>query len=179
MNYLRCCFIGHRKIKETNELRERLKEIIEDMIINKNIREFLFGSKSEFDSLCHQEVSELKIKYENIKRIKYTCKSEGCYLEGEKNKWKKILSHRLNLKEKIDCYEEEKEFKEKYVSRKASYIERNQEMIDDSEYCVFYYDEEYEPIPKNKTAVYRKQRSGTEIAYFYAKRKGKAIINVF
>ena len=60
-----CCFFGHRKIKETNELRERLKEIIEDMIINKNVREFLFGSKSEFDSLCHQEVSELKVKYKN------------------------------------------------------------------------------------------------------------------
>ena len=174
----KCCFIGHRKIKETNELRERLKEIIEDMITNKNVREFLFGSKSEFDSLCHQEVSELKVKYENIKRIKYTCKSEGCYLEREKDKWKKILSDRLSLKEKIDCYEEEKEFKEKYVSGKASYIERNQEMIDYSEYCVFYYDKEYEPIVKTN-AIINKPKSGTEIAYKYAKRKGKEIINVF
>ena len=44
---------------------------------------------------------------------------------------------------------------------RASYIERNELMIDDSDYCVFY-------INKNT-----KYKSGTKIALNYARRKTK------
>ena len=54
---------------------------------------------------------------------------------------------------------------------KAVYIERNCEMIDNSRFCVVYYDENYIPSRKNK-------KSGTKIAYDYAVKKGKEIINV-
>ena len=69
---------------------------------------------------------------------------------------------------------------------KASYVERNQDMINESDYCVFYYNPEYQP-PKRKYSkrdVFEYQpKSGTQIAYDYAyqrKRGGKdlTIINV-
>ena len=56
-----CCFFGHRKIDETAELKNRLYEIIENLIVNENVDTFLFGSKSEFDDLCHKIVTNLKV----------------------------------------------------------------------------------------------------------------------
>ena len=54
-------------------------------------------------------------------------------------------------------------------------------MINDSDYCIFYYDENYRP----KMRTYSKQsvlnyqpNSGTAIAYNYAKQKHKKIINL-
>ena len=64
-----CCFFGHRKINETDFLRKELYNVVEDLIINKNVNTFLFGSKSEFDSLCLKVVTELREKYPHIKRV--------------------------------------------------------------------------------------------------------------
>ena len=50
---------------------------------------------------------------------------------------------------------------------KGAYVERNYEMIDKADVCVFYYDD------KNC-----RQNSGTKIAYEYATRKHKKIINL-
>ncbi len=61
--------------------------------------------------------------------------------------------------------------KTKYDAGRASYVERNQAMINDSDFCIFYYNKNY--IPKTKT------KSGTKIAYEYALRKKKNIINLF
>ncbi|MBQ8719856.1 MAG: hypothetical protein IJY65_02360 [Clostridia bacterium] len=52
-------------------------------------------------------------------------------------------------------------------SHKASYVERNYEMIDRSDYCIVYYDE------------MRKGSSGTRLAYRYAMRKGLKVKNLF
>ena len=70
--------------------------------------------------------------------------------------------------------EEEFEHKNKYTSGRASYVERNQAMIDNSDYCVFYYDEVYEPqIQKysKKSCGFYQPKSGTKLAYNYAKQK--------
>ena len=57
---------------------------------------------------------------------------------------------------------------------KASYVERNQDMIDASDYCVCYYNEHYQP-PKRKYSkrdVFEYQpKSGTGLAYEYATYK--------
>ena len=45
------------------------------------------------------------------------------------------------------------------------------EMIDKSNYCVFYYNANYTPL--------KKRNSGTKIAYDYAVKKKKIIINLF
>lgn len=176
-----CSFFGHRDIEATEELKCKVKNIIEDLIINHSVYIFLFGSRSNFDSLCHLIVTELKEKYTNIKRIAYTCKSETCILECEKEKWEEIYSRLYKQKVNLLCVEDEYEYKAKYVSGKASYIERNYTMIDNSNYCIFYYDENYQPRERqrlNRSAIYKQTKSGTALAYTYAIRKKKDIINV-
>ena len=88
-----CSFFGHRKIVITEELKEKVKRVIEDLIVNHNVLTFLFGSRSDFDYLCHLIVTELKGKYPNIKRISYTCRSETCILECERAYWEEVYSH--------------------------------------------------------------------------------------
>ena len=60
------------------------------------------------------------------------------------------------------------------------YIARNRALIDESDVCVFYYDENYKP-PRRKTdkkAISDYQpNSGTALAYKYALQKKKIIIN--
>ena len=55
-----CCFIGHRKIDKSVELTQIVSDIINDLMENKGVATFLFGSRSEFDDLCHSIVTELQ-----------------------------------------------------------------------------------------------------------------------
>ena len=64
-----CCFFGHRTINETEGLRTKLIEIIEKLIKDEKVDTFLFGSKSRFNSLCFEIVTEIKEKYPHIKRV--------------------------------------------------------------------------------------------------------------
>ena len=55
-------------------------------------------------------------------------------------------------------------------------------MIETSDYCIFYYDENYEPEMRKysrHSIGYYQPKSGTALAYTYAKQKKKHIINVF
>lgn len=40
-----CCFFGHRKIDETEELKSKLIEIIEKLIVDEKVDTFLFGRR--------------------------------------------------------------------------------------------------------------------------------------
>ena len=64
-----CCFIGHSTINENEELKSKLIEIIEKLIVDENVDTFLFGSKSRFNSLCLELVTGIKEKHPHIKRI--------------------------------------------------------------------------------------------------------------
>ena len=148
-----CCFFGHRKIDFTDELINRLKDIIEDLIIDKKIDTFLFGSKSAFDELCLKIVTELKNKYSYIKRI--YVRAEFPYIDEKYESY---------LMTKYD----ETYYPERLLNAgRAVYVERNYEMVDNSNYCVCYYDEAYKPSNRN---------SGTKIAYDYAVKKGVKMI---
>ena len=166
-----CSFFGHRNIDVNKNLEQKIKDYVEDLIIKCNIQTFLFGSKSNFNDLCHLVVSELKVKYPNIKRVCYTCKSEGCTLESEREKLEKRYSSILNKEVRLIGFEEEFAHKTKYNAGRASYIERNQAMIDDSDFCIFYYNLNYVPLTKTN--------SGTKLAYEYALRRKKNVINLF
>ena len=163
-----CCFFGHRKIDETEELKNKLYRIIENLIVNENIDTFLFGSKNQFDDLCHKITTELKEKYPQIKRI--YVRSAYQYIPDW---YEKSL-----LENNEDTY-----FPEHMENAgRASYVERNQEMINHSKFCVVYYDENYLP-PRRKNSrrdLFDYQpKSGTAVAYEYAARKKKEIFNVF
>ena len=150
-----CCFFGHRTIKQTEELKIKLIDTIERLINVEKVDTFLFGSKSRFDSLCLELVTELKKKYPHIKRI--YVRAEFPFIDDG---YKEYL-----LKSYEDTY-----FPEKIVgSGRAVYVERNCEMINKSRFCVVYYDEENLPS---------KRKSGTKIAFEYAQKQGKEIIKV-
>ena len=170
MESLVCSFFGHRKIEITDRVKQKVKKCVENLIVAENVKIFLFGSKSNFNDLCHLIVTELKKEYPDIKRIYYTCKSESCTLEEDREEKEKIYSSLTNQNIRLLGFEEEFEHKTKNCAGKASYIERNKAMIDDSVFCVFYYDSNYKP-PTNTN-------SGTELAYKYAKNNSKKIINI-
>lgn len=163
-----CCFFGHRKIYENPELVERLTTTIKGLIEEKNVNTFLFGSKSEFDSLCLEIVTNLKRKYPSIKRI---------YVRAAYPDISDSYTNYL-LKSYEETYYPEKL---RNAGRK-SYVERNQEMINKSDFCIVYYDENYSP-PNRRNSKYDltdyQPKSGTAVAYNYAVKKKRKIINMY
>lgn len=164
----KCCFFGHRKINKTQELVNNLTETIEKLIIENGVDTFLFGSKSQFDDLCYEIVSELKEKHTHLKRV-YV---RAAYADIDE-------SYTDYLLEKY----EETYFPEKIrKAGKASYVERNQEMIDKSDYCICYYDENYKPSPRKrskKDSTSYQPKSGTKVAYDYAIKRRKETTNMY
>ena len=162
------CFFGHRKIDETEELKNNLRGLIENLIVNEKVDTFFFGSKSQFDDLCHKIVTELKEKYPHIKRIYVRSAFQHIPDWYEDS----LLQH----------YEDTYFPEHMENAGRASYVERNQEMINNSDFCIVYYDENYAP-PKRKNSrrdlTDYQPRSGTKIAYDYAVKKKKIIINCF
>lgn len=129
--------------------------VIEQLIIKENVQTFLFGSKSQFNDLCYEIVTKFKEKYPHIKRV--YVRAEYFYIGDD--------YERYLLTKYEDTY-----FPQKIIDAgKAVYVERNIEMINESEYCVVYYDE---------SKVVSKRKSGTKIAFDYAIKHKKHIINV-
>ena len=176
------CIIGHRNAEFEDSEIKKLKELFESLIVNKNVKVFLFGSRSNFDFICHEIVTELKAKYSFIQRKCYTCRSETCTLENELKYWEKIYSDFYKKEVHLLGVEEEVKFENKCNAGKACYVERNQAMINDSDICVFYYNEHYEPKMRKyskRSISYYQPKSGTALAYKYAELKKKEIINIF
>lgn len=164
---LRCCtFFGHRKIKGTDEVKRAVYNAVENLIKEKNVDIFLFGSKSDFDRLCYDIVTELKNKYPCIKRI--YVRAEFPYIDE---------SYREYLLERYeDTY-----YPENIVGAgRAVYVERNYEMINISNFCIVYYDKNYSPPKRKRGKSFSEipSKSGTEIAYNYALKKCN-VINVY
>ena len=165
---MKACFIGHRSIQITDELKRALKQTVLELI-NKGVTTFLFGSMSEFDSLSWETVTALKSTYPCIKRV---------YVRS-------AFQHISDSYEKylLESYEETFFPPKIENAGKYSYVERNYEMIDLSAYCVFYYNESYiVPLrqqPKRSTFSQSKSNSGTKIAYSYALKRNKTIINLY
>ena len=61
-----CCFIGHRNVEKTPELKERLINTIRRLITENGVNKFLFGCKSRFDDLCQEVVTELREEYPEL-----------------------------------------------------------------------------------------------------------------
>lgn len=177
-----CCFIGHRDAPETEELQEKIREAVERLITEENVIYFLFGSRSSFDSLCHDIVSELQKKYPKIQRIAYTCRHECATLKEDKANKERIWSSILKYPVHIRDYDAEYEHKTKYCSGRASYVERNQSMINDSDFCIFYFNENHLPPRRKLTRSHLSDyqpKSGTFLAYKFAVQKKKEIINLY
>lgn len=158
-----CCFFGHQKLVITDTLKNTLKMNIEQLITEKQVDSFLFGCNSDFDNLCYQVVTELKGIHSNIKRI---------YIRA---KFPDISDSYLTY---LLQYYEDTYYPPRLIhAGRAVYVERNYELIDKSSHCIIYYNENYVPQCRKNTIQNRK--SGTKIAYEYAKKRNIQIINVF
>ena len=163
---MRACFIGHRTIEKTEDLVTSLMEIIVTLI-KKGVTTFLFGSMSEFNDLSWEVVTKLKESYPFIKRI--YVRSAFQYIDEY---YESYL---------LESYEETYFPPKLENAGKYSYVERNYEMIDNSTYCLFYYNDNYTPPPKQRpmhNVSLTNRNSGTKIAYAYAIKKKKEVINL-
>lgn len=152
---MKVCFIGHKTIEKSDIVKEILRETVV-YLIDKGVTIFIFGSKSAFNFLAWEVVTDLKREFPYIKRIY-------------------IRSSYPNLEDSYKAYllndYEETYFPEKLKKAgKYTYVERNYEMINLSNFCVFYYNKNYQPQNRN---------SGTKIAYNYAIKTNKEIINLY
>lgn len=114
--------------------------------------------------------------------ICYTCPSEYCFLESEREKWEDVYSSLEKTNVRLVCVDKEIEFKNKYIAGKSIYVQRNQAMIDASDFCIFYYDKDYQPPPRkysNRCVSSCQPKSGTSLAFKYASQKNKFIFNLY
>ena len=153
---LTCAFIGHRKIEKAEALKQRLNNTV-IALIDEGVDTFLFGSRSQFDSMCYEVVTELQKTYPHIRRVEVRSSNE--YLP------------QMYIDITLKYYEETIFPKSVSGAGYRAYIKRNQAMIDMCDILVVYCDMDYKPQAKT--------RSGTILAFEYAKKKDKRIINLF
>ena len=157
-----CCFKGHRDIEDKEKLLIKTTEVVQSLI-EQGVKIFYFGSKSSFNSLCLNVVTDLKATYPDIKLV-YARSMYSYVNEFYKNYLLEIYDDTF-MPQGVEN------------AGRASYVKRNQAIIDASDYCVFYYNQNYLPPKKeraNGTLVYQR-KSGTRIAYEYAKKKNKLL----
>lgn len=176
-----CAFFGHRNVEASDNMICLLRDILKDLIVNGTI-EFIFGSKSQFDTICYQVVSELKEIYPHINRISFNAPHEEVFTsQKEKEYFENVTLKLFKRKECYKLFEKAFDSENAVKAKRNAYIARNKDMIDKSDVCLFYYDENYQPPLRVKSKyLYEYQpKSGTGYAYQYAKQKKKHIINIF
>ena len=162
------CFIGHRVVENKEKTILLLKEAV-IALIKQGVTTFLFGEIGEFDRLAWKVVSEVKEEFPFLKRV--YVRAAYPYINKDYEKY-------------LHEFYEETYFPAKIKKAgKNAYVARNYEMVDNSTHCVFYYNERYAPPQKNaeqgKEGFRAKGRGGTKIAYEYAIKRKKNIINIF
>ena len=161
-------FIGHRKIQNSELLTEQIKRIVLNLIDEKQVDTFLFGSRSDFNDLCLDAVNEIKVLRPNIKRV--YVRAAYPYIDSAYEAYLLKFYDATYIPDKIEN------------AGKAAYVERNEYMIDKADVCIFYYNENYQPPlkPATKKRIFSFQpKSGTKISYDYAVSKQKEILNLF
>lgn len=130
MKKLTCCFTGHRDISKNEyaKIYEVTKIIIEILIKEKGILYFKVGGARGFDTIVALAIIELKVKYQDIKLILILpCKNQ-CF------KWNKRDIDLYNLV--LESADEIIYISENYT--KTCMLERNDELLENSNYCVCY-----------------------------------------
>ena len=166
-NMKSCSFFGHRDTLQTEELKQKVKETVEHLIVEEGVDTFLFGSRSNFDELCHIVVTGLKEKYPYIRRIAYLCKHESGCLVGAGASLRQNIKDLTGRDVYVGEYEEIKKSDRINSAGRASYVERNQWMVSNSDYAIFYLNENY--CAKN---------SGTVKTFLYAQSLRNVIISL-
>ena len=121
MKNTKVCFIGHRKVENKEKVFEEVKRVVKDLTKQEGVLEFLFGSNSEFDSICYEVVTSFMSSVPSIRRIRYTCLSESCVLENERVSLEKKFSSVLGEEIHLRGFEEEVHHKTRLVAGRAKF----------------------------------------------------------
>lgn len=145
----RCCFAGHSDIWDSS-LAEKIKSVVEDLILNHNVREFWVGNYGNFDGSAASVIRELQKTYTDVKLdlvIPYLTKSINEYKELYYKKCDNILI--------ADIPEN--------TPKRFHITKANEYMVNNSDFLICYI-----------------QRSwgGAITTYKYAKRKNLQIFNI-
>ena len=116
-------FIGHRKIQNSELLTEQIKRTVLNLIDEKQVDTFLFGSRSAFDELCLETVTEIKKLRPHIKRI--YVRAAYPYIDSAYETYLLKFYDATYIPDKIE------------KAGKAAYVERNEYMIDKADVCIF------------------------------------------
>ena len=163
-----CCIIGHRTIKDLDIVENRIVAELKNLIENKNVSTFKFGYFGEFNDLCLKIVNELKNEYSEIKTVFYSLNNEIAFTYQEREEYLR-KSGKNNKTFKYKCFDEIIYLKDIDETKfKLAYVLRNKNLIEQSDFCLIYYRDEYK-LPNQRN-------SGTKIAYEYACSKNKKII---
>ncbi len=158
MKPLTVAIIGHRKIEDWRKTKLKIMRVVSTLIEEENAETFLFGNNSNFDELCYDAITHLKERFfPLIKRIHVRAMYEKINEE---------------YKRYLFTYYDDTFFP--YGVKNAgyrAYVKRNYAMIDMCDILLTYYNENYH-LPNGKT-------SGTKVAYEYALKTHKRIVNLF
>ena len=79
---MKVCFIGHRKVADVEQIKSKLRDTI-SMLISNGADTFIFGSRSDFDTLCWEVVTKLQEQFPHLKRISYNAPHETAFTSKE------------------------------------------------------------------------------------------------
>lgn len=150
-----CFFSGHRIIKITPELVQRLKETIGNMVI-KGVTDFYNGGAYGWDLLCAEKVIDLRKEYPDIKLhllLPYPPYEQSMRLN------KAQIERYNNVLQAADSVTVISEHYSNDCMKR-----RNKRLVELSDCCICYC---------------RHPRSGTGQTIIFAKEKGIDIINLF
>ena len=149
-----CCFTGHRIIKITPELVQRLKDTIIELI-EQGVTDFYDGGALGFDMLCAETVIELKAEYPDIKLHLLL----PCPPEEQVKGWNKAQIARYN--EILQAADSVTVLSEHYTDDCMK--QRNERLVELSDCCICYC---------------TNPRSGTGQTVRMAREKGIDVINL-
>lgn len=150
-----CCFTGHRIMKITPELVQRLRDAIIG-VIGKGVTEFYDGSAIGFDMLCAETIIEMKNEHPDIKlHLLLPCPPDEQIKGWSKSqiaRYEKILKVADNMTVVSEHY------------TKDCMKQRNEQLVRLADCCICYC---------------TNPRSGTGQTVRMAENKGIEIINIF
>lgn len=153
MLFKACSVFGHSRVLVTEQLEKILYQLFEHLILENDIKIFYFGGFGDFDDLCHKILTKIKIKYPFIKRV---------YVFEDYKFIQRPQKRRKCFRE--EDYEALEYFEMEYTGFYKRIYFRNCEIIDRSDFVVFYV---------NHTA-----KRGAYKAMQYAQKKKKQFLNI-
>ncbi|MBE7026808.1 MAG: DUF1273 family protein [Ruminococcaceae bacterium] len=143
-----CCFSGHGKISYTDDVYEKLINLIEDLITNENVSEFWVGNYGNFDRLCAHAVRSLKQKHLSLTLnliIPYVTNSINEYKQQYQKNYDNILIADISER----------------TPRKLQILKCNEYMVDNSDFMICYV--EYFFGGAGKVLEYAKRKKNIKI----------------